>query len=143
MGHRSFKYLDNEETKNPGTHIVQGEEEGLIPQAMDEIPKTREPLVMRKVLLKQVKEVDEPPQRKAFFKTMCKVQGKCYKVIIDCGSNDNLVSIEVIEKLKLPKTKHPIPYKVSWLQNGHQLLVSEQCEIDLEIGITKIEYSVM
>ena len=80
---------------------------------------------MRKVLLKQVKEVDEPPQQKALFKTVCKVQGKCCKVIIDGGSTNNLVSIEVIEKLKLQKTKHPIPYKVSWLQNGHQLLVSE------------------
>ena len=29
--------------------------------------------------------------------------------------------------------KHLIPYKVSWLQNGHQLLVSEQCEIELQI----------
>ena len=36
--------------------------------------------------------------------------------------------------MKLHKTKHPIPYKVSWLQNGHQLLVSEQCEIELQIG---------
>ena len=36
--------------------------------------------------------------------------------------------------MKLQKTKHPIPYKVSWLQNGHQLLVSEQCEINLQIG---------
>ena len=36
--------------------------------------------------------------------------------------------------MKLQKTKHPIPYKVSWLQNGHQLLVSEQCEIGLQIG---------
>ena len=39
----------------------------------------------------------------------------------------------MIEKLKLLKTKHPIPYKVSWLHNGHQLLVNEQCEIDLQI----------
>ena len=29
--------------------------------------------------------------------------------------------------------KHPIPYKVFWLQNGHQLLVSEQCEVELQI----------
>ena len=53
---------------------------------------------------------------------------------IDGGSNDNLVSTEVIEKLKFLKMKHPIPYKVSWLQNGHQLLVSEQYEINLQIG---------
>ena len=40
---------------------MQGVEEGLSPQAMDEITETREALVMRKVLLKQVKEVNEPP----------------------------------------------------------------------------------
>ena len=64
---------------------------------------------MRKVLWKQVKEVDEPAEWKALFRTVCKVQGKCYKVIIDGGRIDNLVSIEVIKKLNLQKTKHPIP----------------------------------
>ena len=54
-------------------------------------------------------------------------------MIIDGGNIDNLFSTKVIEKLKLLKTKHPIAYKVSWLQNGHQLLVNEQCEIDLQI----------
>ena len=88
-------------------------------------------MVMRNVLLKHVKGVDEHPLRKALFRIVCKIQGKCCKVIIDVGSTDNLVSKEVIEKLKFPKTKHPIPYNVLWLQNGHQLLVSEQCEIDL------------
>ena len=54
---------------------------------------------------------------------------------IDGGSTNNLVSTEVIEKLNLQKKKkYPIPYKVYWLQNGHQLLVSEQCEIELQIA---------
>ena len=35
--------------------------------------------------------------------------------------------------MNLQKTKHPIPYKVSWLQNGLQLLVSEQFEIKIQI----------
>ena len=101
---------------------------------MNEVLETGEALVMRKVMMKQVKEEDEPPQWKSLFRTVCKVHGKCCKVIIDGRSNDNLVSAKVIEKLKLHKTKHPIPYKVSRLQNGHQLLVSEQCEIELQIG---------
>ena len=41
---------------------MQGKEEYLSLQAMDEIPEIGEALVMRKVLLKQVKEVDEPLQ---------------------------------------------------------------------------------
>ena len=68
------------------------------------------------------------------FIIVCKVQGKCCKIIIDGGSTENLVNTEVIEKLELHKTKHPIPYKFSWLQNGHQLLVSEQCKIEFQIG---------
>ena len=68
---------------------------------------------------------------------MCKVKGKCYKMVIDSGSTDNLVSIEIVEKLNLKKTKHPVPYKVSWLHKGHQILVSEQCEVDLQVGTYK------
>lgn len=36
--------------------------------------------------------------------------------------------------MKLKRTKHPTPYKVSWLQKGHQLLVNEQCELELQLG---------
>ena len=68
---------------------------------MDEVPEIGEALVMRKVLLKPVKEVNEPPHRKALFKMISKVQGKCCKVIIDGGSTNNLVSTKVIEKLNL------------------------------------------
>ena len=85
---------------------------------------------MNKVVFKPEKESVEPTQRKALFRTMCKVKGKCCKMVIDGGSTDNLVSTEMVEKLNLEKIKHPIPYKVSWLHKGHQILVSEQCEVD-------------
>ena len=55
-------------------------------------------------------------------------------MVIDSGSIDNLVSIEMVENPRLKKTKHPVPYKVSWLHKGHQILVSEQCEVDFQIG---------
>ena len=47
------------------------------------------------------------------------------------------MSTELVEKLNLKKTKHPTPYKVSWLQKNHQLLVNEQCEVDLQLGSYK------
>ena len=58
-------------------------------------------------------------------------------MVIDGGSIDNLVSIEMVEKMSLKKVKHPVPYKVSWLHKGHQILVSEQCEVDLQVGTYK------
>ena len=79
--------------------------------------------MMNKFSLKLKKEQVEPAQRKSLFRTMCKVQGKCCKMVIDSGSTGNLVSKEMVENLSLKKTKHPIPYKLSWLHKGHQFLV--------------------
>ena len=55
-------------------------------------------------------------------------------MVIDSGSADNLVSIEMVEKLGFNMVKHPTPYKVSWLQKGHQLLVNEQCNVEFQNG---------
>ena len=40
----------------------------------------------------------------------------------------------MVEKPSLNRTKHYVPYKVSWLHNVHQILVSEQCEVEFQIG---------
>lgn len=64
-------------------------------------------------------------------------------MVINSGNTNNLVSTKVMEKLSLKKMKHPTPYKVSWLQKGHQLLVNEQCEVELQIGNYKIKYHVI
>jgi hypothetical protein len=47
------------------------------------------------------------------------------------------VSTKIIEKLDLKKVIHPTPYKVSWLQKGHKLLVNEQYEVEFQIGSYK------
>jgi hypothetical protein len=57
-----------------------------------------------------------------------------FKVIIDSGSIDNLVSREMVEKLELETTANPNPYKVSWLKKGHQVMVTKQCLVDFKIG---------
>eukprot|EP00253_Pinus_taeda_P010700 PITA_10700 len=113
-----------------GTYVAQPDDVDETPQEAENTPETSEALVLNKVLLKPAKEVAEPDQRKALFRIVCKSRGKCCKLIIDSGSTDNLVAVEMVEKLGLKKLKHPTPYKVSWLQKGHQLLVDEQCEVD-------------
>ena len=68
--------------------------------------------MLKRVLIKSEKQVHEPSQRKSLFRTRFKSQGKCYKMVIDSGSTDNLVSTEMVEKLGLKRMKHPTPYKV-------------------------------
>lgn len=58
----------------------------------------------------------EPPQRKSLFRTNCKSHGKVCKLVIDFGSTKNIVSREMVDKLKLEKIPHPNPSHVSWLK---------------------------
>jgi hypothetical protein len=55
-------------------------------------------------------------------------------VIIDSGSTDNLVSTDMVEKLEVETTSLLNPYKVSWLHNGHQVMVTKQCLVEFKIG---------
>jgi hypothetical protein len=68
------------------------------------------------------------------FRNACKTKDRVCKVIVDNGSTDNLVSTEMVEKLELGIVVHPIPYKVSWLQKGHQVTVTKQCLVEFKIG---------
>jgi hypothetical protein len=80
------------------------------------------------------KEMENSAQRNNLFRTACKTKDRVCKVIVDSGSTDNLVSTEMVEKLELETTDHPSPYKVSWLQKGHQVNVTKQCLVDIKIG---------
>jgi hypothetical protein len=53
---------------------------------------------------------------------------------VDSGSTDNLVATEMVEKLGLETHRHPSPYKVSWLQKGHQVSVMRQCLVEFKMG---------
>jgi hypothetical protein len=53
---------------------------------------------------------------------------------VDNGSKDNLVSIEMVEKMELETITHLSPYKVSWLQKGNQVTITKQCLVEFKIG---------
>eukprot|EP00253_Pinus_taeda_P036392 PITA_36392 len=133
-GHKSFECPEVEHTGQQGSFVAQPEEVELQPREVENVAETGEALILNKVLLNPAKEMREQNQRKALFRTVCKSHGKCCKLIIDNGSTDNLVAAEMVEKLGLRWLKHPTPYKASWLQKGHQLLVDEQCEAEFHIG---------
>ena len=76
----------------------------------------------------------EPGKRRSLFRTRCKCEDKFCDVIIDGGSTDNLVSEEMVSKLKFKREKHPQPYRISWVKDDHKVLVREQCMVKFKIG---------
>jgi hypothetical protein len=45
----------------------------------------------------------------------------------------------MVEKLELDTIAHSSPYKVSWLQKGHQVTVTKQCLVEFKLGGYKDE----
>jgi hypothetical protein len=90
--------------------------------------------VMRKVLLMLQKQAANLVQRNNLFQTTCKTKDMVCKVIVDSGSTENIVSTDMVEKMELETIKHPSPYRVSWIQKGHQVNVTKQCLVDFKIG---------
>jgi hypothetical protein len=54
--------------------------------------------MIKRVLLKLGKKDEGPWLRKNIFRTKHKFGGKCYKMIIDGGSMNNLVSTKMMQK---------------------------------------------
>ena len=48
-------------------------------------------------------------------------------MIMDSGSVDNYISSNMVEKLELPITPHPNPYKVSWINRSSSQEITHQC----------------
>ena len=90
-------------------------------------------LVARRALNMQVKEEDEV-QRENIFHTRCHINGKVCSVIIDGGSCTNVASATMVEKLGLPTSKHPRPYKLQWLNDSGEVRVIKQVLVSFRIG---------
>jgi hypothetical protein len=133
-GHKSYECLDRKKYGGE-THIV--EAQGWNVDAED--AEGDRSLMMRKVLLTPEKEAENPSQRNSLFWTTCKTKDRVCKVIVDSGSTGNLISIEMVGKLELETIVHPSPYRVSWLQKGHQVNVTKQCLVEFKIGGYKDE----
>jgi hypothetical protein len=133
-GHKSYECPDRKK-EGGETHIAKAQ--GWNVEAED--AEGGRSLMMRKVLLKLEKEAEHPVQRNKLFQTACKTKDRVCKVIMDSGSTDNLVSTEMVEKLELETIEHPSPYRVSWLQKGHQVNVTKQCLVEFKIGGYKDE----
>ena len=90
-------------------------------------------IVARRALSLQAKEDDEV-QRENIFPTRCHVQNRVCSVIIDGGNCTNAASTTLVEKLGMPTSKHPRPYKLQWLNDSGKVRVNKQVLISFNIG---------
>ena len=79
---------------------------------------------------------EEEWNRKDVFHTRCTSKGKFCKMIIESGCYENLVLIEMVQKLVLEIVPHPNPYQVCGLRKGVVIEVSKQCLVSFSIGKT-------
>jgi hypothetical protein len=90
-GHKSYECPDKKK-EGGETHIVEAQRWNV---EAEDVEGGRS-LVMRKVLLMPVSEAENPVQRNSLFRTACKTKDRVCKVIVDSGSIDNLVSMEMV-----------------------------------------------
>ena len=93
-------------------------------------------LVTQRVLSTHLKELEDN-QRENLFLSRCKIGDKMCSFIIDGGSCANVASTELVEKLSLPITKHPKPYRLQWLNDSGELRVNKQVLVQFEVGAFK------
>ncbi|XP_071917089.1 uncharacterized protein [Coffea arabica] len=95
-------------------------------------------MVARRALTTQVGRDDL--QRENIFYSRCHVMDKLCSLVIDPGSCTNVASAFMLERLNLPTSDHPRPYKLQWLNNSGEItlapLTPQQVHED-QIGLQK------
>jgi hypothetical protein len=76
---------------------------------------------------------NHPEEVEHLFHSNMWVKGSPLQLIVDSGSQKNLISVEVMKWLGLPTTTHPQPYTMGWLHQGRDLHVSQQCHLPYNI----------
>ncbi|KAL1203462.1 RNA-directed DNA polymerase-like protein [Cardamine amara subsp. amara] len=115
------------ESQDEAEEVPEGSEEDIV-----DYPETGELLVIRRAL--STLYDPETIQRENIFHTRCTVNTKVCSLIIDGGSCTNVARKYLVDKLGLPKTKHPRPYRLRWLNNETELRISEQVSVPFSIG---------
>ncbi|XP_021776380.1 uncharacterized protein LOC110740208 [Chenopodium quinoa] len=103
-------------------------------EQVDDCFPEKNSLVMRRALQMHVEVEKTPIQRENVFLTKCKVNEDVCDLIVDSGSEANVVSSDLVKKLDLKTTRHPTPYKLSWLDKSKSTGVRKQCLVKFQIG---------
>jgi len=104
------------------------------------LPCESDLLVVRRMLGQTQKPFDES-QRENNFHTRCLINDKLCSLMVDGGSCTNVASTIVVDKLRLTTISHTKPYKLQWLSEEGEIIISKQVHIAFSIGKYKDEVS--
>lgn len=90
-------------------------------------------IIAQRVLSAQMERAEQN-QRHNLFQTKFIIKDRLCRVIIDGGSCNNLVSIDMVGKLCLATQQHPRPYYIQWFNNCGKLKVTRVARIYFSIG---------
>ena len=68
------------------------------------------------------------------FRTRYTMQWSLCDLVIDSGSQDNIISKDVVERLQLEKETHFNPYVIGWIKEVSGIWVHERCKVSFSIG---------
>jgi hypothetical protein len=77
---------------------------------------------------------DDNKQRHNLFNMFLIVKDYRVHTIIDGGSCNNLVNVEVVKKLGLTTREHPHPYHIQWFNNSSKFKVRKTARVHFSIG---------
>jgi hypothetical protein len=82
---------------------------------------------------------EDPDEGEQLFHSQMWVKGTPLHFIVDNGSQNKIILVEVFKELDFPTTPHPQPYNIGWLHQGQELRVSQQCRLSYDINPFKDE----
>ena len=92
--------------------------------------------ILEKILLAPRQSMTS--QRNVIFKTRCTINGRVCELLIDSRCTENVIFRAVVKVLNLKTTKHPQPYKISWVRRGSKIVVSEMCRVAFSIDTSYV-----
>ena len=145
-GHRAFEcpsynIQESKKGQQPSLNLVQAEneEEGVeseVPPNMGESLMIRRSMVIPEKEKRKGSGNEYSWLRTNIFQTKCTSGGKVCQVIVDSGSCENVVSKEMVDKLKLRCETHPHPYRIAWFKKGNEVTINKICLIKFSIDNT-------
>jgi Retrotransposon gag protein len=106
------------------TTIIQKNEPIIVDQVQQVDPSLSLMAMPKKIDSESSGEIDK---REELFVLKIQVKQEVISAIIDIGSQKNLISEQLVQKLGLATTPHPKPYPLVWIHKENELQIRRQC----------------